>query len=259
MKIRLYPPDGTLPAGGPDHHVESNGERLVIQNLIRPDSVVFDVGACVGGWTQEVLNHIGGQKLVIHLFEPVPATYRTLVEQFFSSQTDCELVFNHAAVARQGGTQMFYHYESAKMLSTLHRRLQAEKAYGIPAPVAFPVRTLTLQDYCRHMQVGRIDFLKIDTEGGEFDVLRGAEPLLAEGRISCIQFEYGGTYLDARTTLQEVYAFLQRYGYDVYKIVPDGLLMLPQFVPAYEDYQYSNFLAVRPEISAALRGNAGMR
>jgi len=258
MKIKLHPAERSIQSAAVrDHFIEQNGELLVIQNFIRPDSRVFDVGACIGGWTQSVLDHFASRALEIHLFEPVPASYHTLLGNLSAAAAASSLVFNHAAVAGQEGTQWFFHYESASVLSTLHRRYEAEKAYGIPAPKSFPVRTITLDRYCSGKQIERIDFLKIDTEGGEFNVLRGAERLLASGGIEYVQFEYGGTYLDARTTLREVYEFLRRYRYEIYKIVPDGLIYLPQFDPSYEDYQYSNFLAVRQEISEALRQKGG--
>lgn len=38
----------------------------------------------------------------------------------------------------------------------------------------------------------RIDFLEIDVEGFEFEVLKGAEAMLADKRITTIQFEFGG-------------------------------------------------------------------
>ena len=51
--------------------------------------------------------------------------------------------------------------------------------------------------------VKEIDFLKIDVEGFELAVIQGSKNMLASG-IKCVQFEYGGTYHDANTTLQQI-------------------------------------------------------
>jgi FkbM family methyltransferase len=50
---------------------------LCIERFIASGQVVFDVGANVGSWTEEVFNQF--PKTEIHLFEPVPKTYKSLL------------------------------------------------------------------------------------------------------------------------------------------------------------------------------------
>jgi hypothetical protein len=88
--------------------------------------------------------------------------------------------------------------------------------------------------------ITQIDFLKIDTEGHELDVLQGSEKMLSEGRIKCIQFEYGGTYLDANITLEQVFNLLKKYNYKISKL---GNSEIENFTSNLENYTYSNFLA----------------
>ena len=47
--------------------------------------------------------------------------------------------------------------------------------------------------------------MKIDVEGAELDVLLGAKELLNKGHIDYLQFEYGGTFVDANVTLRQVF------------------------------------------------------
>jgi hypothetical protein len=68
--------------------------------------------------------------------------------------------------------------------------------------------------------------------------------MLKERSISLVQFEYGGTYPDAGITLKEVFDLLRSYGYEVHRILPDGLVRIPKWRDVHEDYQYANFLAV---------------
>ena len=49
----------------------------------------------------------------------------------------------------------------------------------------------TLDLFCEREAIPNIDFLKIDTEGNELDVLEGAKKLLSGGKIKIIQFEFG--------------------------------------------------------------------
>lgn len=49
----------------------------------------------------------------------------------------------------------------------------------------------TLDEFCREHQVERINYLKIDTEGSDFEVLKGAVRMLAEQRIDVVEVEAG--------------------------------------------------------------------
>lgn len=51
--------------------------------------------------------------------------------------------------------------------------------------------------------------------------------MLENGRIHLIQFEYGGTHIDARIFLKDFFALLQPYGYALHKIHPMALKIRP--------------------------------
>lgn len=62
-------------------------------------------------------------------------------------------------------------------------------------------------DYLKEQNIERIDFLKIDTEGYEFEVIKGFKDKL--NCIKIIQFEYGGCYLDNNVKLNDVIKYLE--------------------------------------------------
>jgi hypothetical protein len=53
------------------------------------------------------------------------------------------------------------------------------------------IRVETLDGFCAGRGIGRIDVLKIDTEGHDLEVLRGVEWMLRAGRMSLIEVEAG--------------------------------------------------------------------
>ena len=106
------------------------------------------------------------------------------------------------------------------------------------------MKTITLDSFCKKNQILHIDFLKIDTEGSELGVLLGAHNLLTNKQIEIIQFEYGGTYPDAGITLKEVYNLLEKNGYRVFRIIPNGLIQISRWRDALENARYSNYLAI---------------
>jgi len=74
-------------------------------------------------------------------------------------------------------------------------------------------------------------------------VLKSAGEYLTPTIIKAIQFEYGGTYIDARIYLKDIYSLLNSKGYDIYKIYP-GKIRLRKYHPSMENFQYSNFIAL---------------
>ncbi|WP_254173819.1 FkbM family methyltransferase [Planktothrix pseudagardhii] len=237
-----------------DFSFQQSGESQVIQKFIQPGSIVFDLGANLGHWTQEVLRNSTDPE--IHLFEALPNNYNTLIKNLASKFKNSRIIPNSFAISSQPGIQTFYHYLNHPALSTFHRRISVENIGILQYPQEIKILRNTIDNYCYQQQIKRINFIKIDVSGHELEVLRGAEIYLSKGKIDYLQFEYGGTYLDAKTTLKEVFSYLQSFRYSIFKILPDRLHYLPNFKPEYENYEGSNFLAVNERFQANLLGQA---
>jgi|LakMenEpi03Aug12_release.lakeMendotaPanAssembly.Ray.scaffolds.fasta_scaffold26251_9 FkbM family methyltransferase len=75
------------------------------------------------------------------------------------------------------------------------------------------VECTTLDFIFNQFNLERIDYLKVDTEGSEFSILRGGKEVLENKKINYIQLEYGGTYEDAGFTILDIISYLSDYGY----------------------------------------------
>lgn len=211
-------------------------ELLTIQQEIKDFDVVFDVGANCGDWGREVLNRKSNCKLFC--FEPNERIYKKLVNNLCDLSKDFAAV--NTALSSKEQTLNYFDYPNADELSTFHQRLEVEKLLRMQAPEIKQLNCTTLDKFCKENDITQVDFLKIDTEGHELDVLQGSEKMLSEGRVKCIQFEYGGTYLDAKITLAQVFNLLKKYRYKISKL---GGSEIDNFTSNLEDYNYSNFLA----------------
>jgi len=216
------------------------GELEVIQKYIEDDSIVFDVGAFRGEWSLAVLTQGGNS--VTYCFEPLPPSYDILrrnLEAFYT-----QTVLNNLLVSDKEGESAFWEYERVPALSTIHKRnSEIAKAFGIGEPKMISVSMTTLDDYCQKQEVGRIGFLKIDVEGHEAAVMRGAARLLCHRAIDFIQFEYGECFADAGITLKEVFCFLLGHGFSIAKVSSGEMKFQNQFHPEQEDYRHCNYLA----------------
>ncbi len=231
------------------------GELNVIARFIRSGDVVFDVGAYIGQWTDEVLKQCRGDRLQIHSFEPHPQTYQKLVGNLAGEISAGQVFPNNFALSNSEEIKTLYDYQDSRFLNTLYRRnYDDEKTYKMGTPQQFPTLVTTLDAYCQRWEIQRINFLKIDVEGSELDVLKGARKILESGKIDFLQFEYGNTFKDAGISLKAVFQFLQQYRYSLFKILPDKLDFQGELLPEYEDWQWSNFLAVNERFVSGVLG-----
>lgn len=243
-----------IQAGNSNRSIEigTSGEQEIIRRFIAPGAAVFDIGANVGDWTSEVLRlH---PDVTVHLFEPAPQTFQSLLQNLAEPLKSGKFFPNNCAIAHGEDIRTFYYYENSPSWSTFFRRYDIEKECSLPAPKEFPIFTTTLDDYCRRLDVKHINYLKIDVEGGELEVLHGANNLLKAGSIDYLQFEYGGTFSDAGVTLQQVFAYLQTFRYALFKILPTGLEYIPEFRPTDETFEYCNYLAANERFLSTILG-----
>lgn len=231
--------------GDNDNRAGRNGELLVMRALLPRASVVFDVGANIGEWTARALEV--NPNAEIHAFEPSLTTFARLQQRDFPPNVHR----NALAAGAAEEDRAFFVFDDVNGKNSLYRR---EGLSTRATKSSSTVHVTTLDRYCEGAGVRHINFLKIDVEGHELAVLEGARELLRAGRIDYVQFEYGGTYIDAGHLLRDVWTLLARTGdgYGVFKIKSGGLLPVPEYRQALETYQYSNWLLVRDALRDAL-------
>lgn len=219
----------------------SNGEYNLAQKIIKRDDVVFDIGANHGNWSKMILSLAPLKK--IYCCEPIPDLCQYISQQHHFRK---ELRIVNGAVTDQVGETTFYVYRNNPQvaeMSNLFRRPDVERENKIDV---FPlqVKTITVDHLCEIEKVEQIDFMKVDTEGAEMLVLKGAKQTLEKGILKKIQFEYGGCYQDSKTTLKEVCEYLSGYGFILFRIIPNGLMHMGlRWRNEYENYLHSNYFA----------------
>ena len=93
-------------------------------------------------------------------------------------------------------------------------------------------------EYIQKNNIKSIDFLKIDTEGFEFNVIKGFGDEIQ--KVKVIQFEYGGTFIDSGDKLKDIVEYLARYGFgSFYYLKYEGMILLDNLD---DHYEYSNIV-----------------
>lgn len=216
--------------------IARNGELSLARRVLPHCRVAFDVGANVGDWTALAL--IINPSLEIHAFEPSPTTASRLASRRFPSNVH----LNQFGLGEQSETRELFVYKDGSGANSFYRRV------GTPSEqqTSEPVSVRTLDQYRQEARIERVDFVKIDVEGHELSVLRGARQSLAAGALGVVQFEYGGSYIDARAHLKDVWELVAAADrdYSFYKLYPEGPRLVPAYRQTFETFQYSNWAFV---------------
>ncbi len=236
------------------HHVsdgpnpERNGEVWLAALVAPMASVFIDVGANVGDWSAHFLS---AMKPPIRglLFEPGSGASAVLGRRF-RERPEIELI--DAAASDRAGEAVFYEEQSAGQTSSLIATFSRQDAKE------HRVRMTTVDAEVAKREIRDVDMLKIDTEGYDLHVLRGASEILSDHRVGIVQFEYNRPWAEAGSTLAAALKFLCGMNYEVFLLKAQGLYTL-KYSRYGEFLSYSNFVAVSPQwrdrIRPHLRGH----
>jgi FkbM family methyltransferase len=148
------------------------------ERALPSDSIIFDIGANIGLYTLSVSRHAGATGQVFG-FEAHPATFRYLQHNVASQPASRITIENKAVGAETGVAQIAF---NAANPGETHMSVNGEAGVSVPM--------ITLDDYCRQHGISRIDYMKIDVEGYEANVLRGAAGIITASPDLLIQTEY---------------------------------------------------------------------
>lgn len=217
---------------GLDLNQESNGEAWVVRALAPRIRNFVDVGANIGDWTQMVLEALPAVERGF-LFEPAEETANRLRERFVG---DHRLEVIQAAASDSVGELEFFEEPDAGR----HSSVLGAYARGARA---VRVRCTTLDAELETRGAETIDYLKIDAEGHDLSVLRGAVQLLKGGRVAFLQFEYNEAWRLSGSRLSDALALLEGCDFDVFLLKSNALWTFP-YDTYGEYYRYSNFVGV---------------
>lgn len=177
----------------------------VLTATLRRDSNAIDVGCNRGSILREILRLAPEGKHFV--FEPIPALHRQLCRRF--PTVDCRRI----ALSDEAGTIQFTHYTQLDGFSGMVRR-DLGGADGAPEEISVATERL---DAIVPANLP-IALVKIDVEGAEYRVLRGAEAMLRRCR-PVIVFECGKGGLDVYGhSPEQVFDFLESCGLTIAKL-----------------------------------------
>lgn len=231
---------------------EHTGEAKFVRFLGRLEpKLCIDIGANRGHYSEALLKFTQAR---IIAFEPLPKTFAVLSRIAISSGGRMSAV--NVGVGDRC-TELELHFGEHTELASFSKEVLDIGYVGACNTESIRVPVVTLDSYFsgenRHLLENGIDLIKIDTEGFEYEVLRGAIGLIELHRPSFIQIEFNRHQLFRGHPLHSFSRMLP--GYDVYQLLPygSGMIRVVPDDPLANLFEYSNFVfALRDRVGHLL-------
>lgn len=107
------------------------------------------------------------------------------------------------------------------------------------------IKQTTIDAIVKTYALKKINFLKLDIEGSEYNALLGAKNTLSNGLIDYIQLEYNQTWIEGGGTIKKILDLANLYSYKLFRIRKKDLLSIPKYYFGLDDFVFCNLLLVK--------------
>ena len=222
-----------------------NGEKFFLKTLASQrwnNFICIDVGANVGHYSHAVKTAI--ESAIIYAIEPHPKTFLELEKSAiqcgyhafniaFSDHSSLVNIFDYIL----SDSNDYYSTHASLYKDALpHKNDKEIKRYEVQA--------IKLDQFLIDRKIDRVNLLKIDVEGHEFNVLMGACEALRLKKIDLIQFEFNSMNRSSRVYMKDFFEILD--GYRLYRLMQDFLAPIQvENALISELFAYQNIIAIR--------------
>ena len=229
-----------------------SGETYLIESILpkylNENAIIFDVGANVGTYTAKLRKQFPTS--IIYAFEPSAYSFSILQEK---TKNDQNIKCYQKGLSYLSSTKELYDYGNMSGNSS-HATLYPEifetfKQHRFSHEVYTKKETIemtSIDDFCLSLNIDLIDFIKIDTEGHEFEVLRGAKNMIKNEKIKMIQFEFNEMNVISRVFLKDFYDLLSSYYF--FRLNSNSLIPIFKYNTNNEVFKFQNIFAIQKDI-----------
>ena len=197
-------------------------EFNLISRFLKPGDQVFDIGANMGYYTIWMSKFIGDGK--IHSFEPDPKNYERLQKNI--ALNNLSVMANKKAASEIDGLLEFTSGLDGENHIT-----------DVGSKNTVVIQSTRIDTYAVEKNIGTIAYMKIDVEGFEYAVLKGAEAVLLKKGVDIIQLEINQTITNSGKSINDLLVLLRYYEYNLCSYdVSNNQLLITTFSEKRENY-----------------------
>ena len=185
------------------------GTLYILDNLLNKGDNFFDIGSNIGLMGIYAAHKVGDNGTV-HAFEPEPDTFKILKENCTINKLKNIRINNFALGDNEGTANIYPNLDINRGASSLVRS---------DGSIGKKVTITTLDKYLTQVKINSIRLIKIDIEGYEFKMLKGAIELLRSENAPIICIEYSKK-VQRNERLEDIYHFLKNVNaYRIFKFM----------------------------------------
>lgn len=179
----------------------------IINDRVKSGMVIMDIGAHIGLMTAILGKKVGPTGKVFS-FEPTPSTFKILQKTVAINNLSHATV-NPFAVSDKKGTLSFYVSEhDADNSNSLSNSKRTDRTEG-----TVDVQVVSVDDYIKEHNSGKVDFIKIDVEGAELKLLKGAVQTIRNNYPDMILALHPASIRNFGDSLEEIWDLTVELGY----------------------------------------------
>ncbi len=203
--------------------------------------IIYDIGANKGEWTRAAHAIFPNSK--IFAFEPNPILFKQLQKlEFFEMSVK---VFPYAIGSVEESRNFYFNSDLNKIGSLI----EPEFMYSINRECQ-KVKVVRLDNLIKHNEIPVPNFIKIDVEGWELEVIKGLGDVLP--RVRFIQFEISEATLLANSSFRSIQEILTLNNFSIFRHSPKGLIKVSEINVFNENFRTTNYLAVNQMLESGL-------
>ncbi|MCX6840502.1 MAG: FkbM family methyltransferase [Verrucomicrobia bacterium] len=172
-----------------------------------PGGIILDVGAQFGLYSMLAARHIGTEGRIF-AFEPSPETVAVLRRHLTNNGMTKRVEIVQAAVGPEEGEVTFY------MAGTHPSNTLAPTTVDPVKLTPVKVKAITVDGFCRQRQL-KPTILKIDVEGWELQVLRGATEVVQDPALTICVEMHPYAWESAGYTAADFTSFVEANGFEI--------------------------------------------
>lgn len=226
-------------------NTSNTGEHEYLKNLSNEISsldnpIIIDVGSNIGKYSKMVAKTISNS--VIYCIEPNKFSFEILKKNLRDEKGNI-FYFNVGLSSRKEIKNLnIYPFEKSTSHASVYKNLFQE-FHNEAIPLEVEASFYTLDEFIENQKIQSVELLKIDTEGHELEVLKGAKKSLSLGIIKRIQFEFGECHVFSKVFLHDFFSLLPEYTF--YRINKSGLINIMPYNVKNEIFRFQNIIAIK--------------
>tara|TARA_B100001173_G_C15995481_1_gene550884 strand:- start:652 stop:1494 length:843 start_codon:yes stop_codon:yes gene_type:complete len=224
------------------------GEKKFIQSISKDLTICIDIGANVGKYTNLLLSETNSE---IISFEPLKEAFKELqkIEKEYPNRLK---VFNYAIGEKNTNLELNFSDEKSEK-ATFSNDIDKLSFFDHEKNKKVMTDIVTLDSFFLNnsplVSKSNIDLIKIDTEGFELEVIKGAKETIKNKLPKYIQLEFNWHQLFKNHSMYKFSQYLNNY--ELFQILPFGekLIKVDPTRPETNIFHLSNFVYIRKDIS----------